>query len=80
MIHICIDNNDMHIDIKRSRNKLGLSQRDFAKAINVSQATICRYERNTSRLPFDVAMRIKELLSEKLGIDIPIESLIEKKK
>ena len=30
--------------IKHERNKLGLSQRQLARAINISQTQICRYE------------------------------------
>jgi len=69
----------MPINIKHYRKRLELSQTSFANRLGINQSTVSRYENNVCRLPFEAAVKLKELLSEKLDIDIPIESLMEKK-
>lgn len=53
--------------IKEIRTNLGLSQKDLAEKIGVTEATICRIERGTSKSPqFKTRREIAKALKVKV--------------
>ena len=51
----------MQIDIKAARVSAGLTQRDAAKMLGVTQASLCRWERGEREPRLSVFLRLCEL-------------------
>ena len=52
-------------NIRKIREKLGMTQVDFAQSILVKQAAISKYELNITKPSWEVAKRIVELAKSK---------------
>lgn len=56
--------------IKKKRKELGISGRELAKRLNISQQQISRYERGINKMTLDLLLNVSIVLA------IPFESLI----
>lgn len=57
--------------IKEARKKIGLTQKQLAQKLNVSQAMIGQYENGLRKPKFETILKIAEAL------EVPVDSLIE---
>ena len=45
------------VDLRRARERVGLTQTELAAQLNVSQSMVSRYETNVGQAPFDLVVR-----------------------
>ena len=64
--------------IKAIRSQLGMSQKDFGKAIHVAFATVNRWENNRT-LPNDIALAVIADYCKKHGVDKELIDAIKDK-
>ena len=61
-------NNTMHIVLKELRDKKGLSQKDIAKMINVSQRAYSFYETGNREPKIDTLIKLADIYGMSLDI------------
>lgn len=56
--------------VYKYRKKLGLTQKELAKKLNISHRAYLSYEYGTRQMPVDVCIRLLELSGEELDFKI----------
>ncbi len=57
---------DFGFVLKQERKKRGLTQKQLGDKLNVSEATICKYENNTATPPFETMRSLAAILNVSL--------------
>lgn len=59
---------DFGITLKNLRKEKGLTQKELGSKLNVTEATICKYENNTAMPPFETVRSLAAILNVSLDV------------